>query len=364
MSSHNMCYPFFPILSIRLIIVETNLLKMLETTADSCDSGITFLEDSQQLLEDVSTLLINLRNFGTNVKTLSSNAERLHQFIRKFWGALKTLAGFSVGPLAAIKTIVSVIKVPVQIILKALNTGAKKINSLAVNVENKLNALVTKAMIEKINDVSIIVGKPKTALEKVAEIVDMLISVASLGVLPMSLISEFASSDSLRSFFETLSNKIGIVKSTLGNLCEQTNLIQPYLNQMRELSNNVASKFNFIRPLDIGLKKLQPYVDTIQGLTRRFTGWYSYLLAGMMWPVEQTINLLLRPFRSQINRMIAQLNPFKRIDALIVPLVAPLRDIIDEVRLKAQLDFLGYIQDMSDSTEFKEMAHYFCLAVA
>jgi hypothetical protein len=137
---------------------------------------------------------------------------------------------------------------------------------------------------------------------------------------------------------------------------------------MRQLSNSVASKFSFLRPLDIGLKKFQPFVDTIKSLNRRFSGWYTYLLAGAMWPIEQAINILLYPFRSQINRMIAQLNPFGRIDALMIPLVAPLRDIIDEALLNAQLEFLKDIQNMSDSKDFKEkfkeMANYLCLAVA
>ncbi|VEU45319.1 unnamed protein product [Pseudo-nitzschia multistriata] len=348
--------------------LETNLLQMLETTADSCETGIDFLEDSQVMLENISTLLTKLRNFGSNVKTLSSNATSLTNFVTRFWNAIKSFSNVCVGPLAAIKTIVSAIKVPMQMILRALKNGKAKISSLGKKIDTKLKKLVDKSMIDKIDKVSQTIGKPKTALEKVVEIVDMLISVASLGVLPASLISEFASSNSLSSFFSILSRKIGTVKLYLESAYEQTTRLEPHLTSMRNLSNSVASKFNFLRPLDAGLKKFQPFADTIQGLYRRFSGWLRRLLAAAMWPVEQTINALLYPFRAQINRMIAELNPFGKIDDLTARLVAPLNNAINDTILTGQLNLLESFQNMTISEElkepFKQMAKSFTLCVA
>ncbi len=352
--------------SIRYITVETTLLQMLENTAEHCDDAISFIEMSQGSLLVISELLTKLRYFGTNIKTLSNNATSLINFVEKFWKAFQLLSNFSIGPLAAIKTIVSAIKTPMKIILKALKNGQSKIRTLSRTVDNKLKKIVTRKMINKVDHLSENVGKPVPGLQKVAEIVDMLISVASLGILPMDLISKFASSTSLASFFATLSGSIETVKTTLSSVYTQTQQIQPEITKMRTFSNNVAAKFAFISPLDRGLKLFQPYIDKIQALFNRFTGWWRRLLAGAMWPIEQAINALLYPFRSQINKMIAQLNPFRAIDAIMAPVISPLSRIPSDA-LDGRLDTmmnLTSIHEMSKLDGFKGMQDSITLGVA
>ena len=353
--------------SIRYITVETTLLQMLETTAEHCDEAISFIEMSADSLTLISGLLEELRYFGTNIRTLSNNATSLINFVSKFWNAFQLLANFGIGPLAAIKTIASAIKTPMKIVLKALRNGQSKIRTLSRTVDSKLKKIVTRKMINKVNKLSEDVEKPVPGLEKVAEIVDMLISVASLGILPMDLISKFASSTSLASFFTTLSGSIETVKTTLSSVYTQTQAIQPAITKMRTFSNAVAAKFSFISPLDRGLKLFQPYIDKIQALFRRFTGWWRRLLEGALRPVEQAINALLHPFRSQINNMIAQLNPFRAIDAIMAPVISPLSRIPSDTVLYGRMDTmmnLTSIHEMSKLDGFKGMQDSITLGVA
>eukprot|EP00957_Ditylum_brightwellii_P094195 7171558-Ditylum_brightwellii.AAC.1 len=93
-------------------------------------------------------------------------------------------------------------------ILNAMANGERKVSGLTKKVDDKMKKVVSADLVKRVRLLKTTVGKPKTAIEKFREVIDMVIKVASFGFLPLSLISKFASSSSLQDFFQKWDNSI------------------------------------------------------------------------------------------------------------------------------------------------------------
>ena len=188
--------------------METKLLQLLETAAEACDDSIFNLEETEVILDEVHSYLDDLRNIGDNLRTLSTNSRSLYNFCNRFWQAFGLLARVAFGPLTVVKGIHSGMRVPMKMILNAMANGERKVSGLTRKVDDKMKRVVSADRVKRVRSLKTAVGKPKTAIEKFREVIDMVIKVASFGVLPLSLISKFASSSSLQDFFQTWDNNI------------------------------------------------------------------------------------------------------------------------------------------------------------
>lgn len=325
---------------------------MLEKVAKGCDTCTSSLAYCESTLNEVQDQLNSLSSFSTNVSSLSNNASRLIRFCNNFWRALDNLSKIAVGPLAVVKTIVTALRGPMAILLRALKTGGDKISSLTKTVNSKLEKLVKPSNIkkidEKIDDLTVAMSKPTNAIEKFAGIIDMITSVASLGVLPTHLISKFAESESLEKFFKTLDENIDGIKTFVKRFVDGTITLGKPIQDAKDFCTTVASKFDFIRPVDKVLKKLQPYVGSIAWVFEKFSPWW--LRAGLnaaMWPINKAIDVIVSPFRRQMNALIEKLNPFGMVDKMIRPFTAPLQQFYDfSLHLETKLnDLTGKLLD-------------------
>jgi len=350
--------------------METNLLKMLESASEQCDLNITFIEGCQGYLLEVNELLKSVRNFGDNIRTLSMNATRLKNFVVRFWNAFQVLARVSFGPLVVLKTIASVINVPMKMLLKVLDQGAKKIKTFASTVDGKLNRLVTRRMINRVGSLSNTAGTPVPGLERLVEIIDMIISVAEMGIIPVSLISKFTASTSLQTFFKTLSESMGTVKDTVSAVYNQTNAIAPHMNSMRTFSNEVASKLAILTPVDAILNRLQPLLDQVRSIWNRLANswWGRRLLPVAMRPIEWVMNTIVGPLRSRLNSLVRRLDPFAPINSLLSRFANPLRLMPSDILLNTGLDSITNVTSLQNMINklplFNQMQDSVILGVA
>ena len=189
----------------------------------------------------------------------------------------------------------------------------------------------------------------------------MIISVASLGVLPTDLISEFTNCKTIEDFFATLKGKFDTVQDSIGQLVEQARLLSPHIAEVKKTVNIVRTAASLLNAVDRIVKQLQPYIDKINALLRRaFTWWNRWLFDAIMWPMEKIINLIVTPFRGIINDIIRRINPFGFIDKLLSQISSPLNLLLDPNTLISHLDILEVI---GDSTSFEPVKDYFTQGV-
>jgi len=342
--------------------MESNLIGMLDRVVDVSDTCSSMLDGFTDTLDVVSGLLSQLNNFTTTVNSLSRTASSLYLAVSRFWKSFESLARFAAGPLAIVKTLASVFKIPMRTLLSALKRGTDLITSLNSRVTVKLKKLTTGTITKKINTVSEMAEKPKTALSKFVEIIDKIISFAKLGVLPMALISKFASSTNLSSFFSTLNDNFNSIKTVIDNIFNQTNVLQPHITKMIGAAKTISKAASLLSPVDYIIRKLQPFINVVNSILGKvFSWWNKWLFDALMWPVEKAINLIVNPFRGMINDLIRRINPFGFVDNLLNQIASPLDLLPSPALLIGKLDLLDEYQN---SSKFEEVTESFILGVA
>jgi len=157
--------------------------------------------------------------------------------------------------------------------------------------------------------------KPTSAVEKFREILMQILAIAKSGLIPISLISSFASSTTLKDFFTTLKNSMSTLKQIFKNALDQVNILKPLVDKIQNLCNSVSQKFRILDPINNLFRKLTPHVDkAIHWLNKNIPWWLKWTLKQAMRIIEFAIDLLLRPFKNVIKRTIERINPFNHIN--------------------------------------------------
>lgn len=313
---------------------------MLTNAQESCDMSKILIEESVSFINDITSPLDRLDDLASYIEDIKNSSTSLNNSVKGFWRLAQILSRVAIGPLAPLKAIITGMKYPMKILLKALEKGKKSIKSIHQKFTAKLKNVTKKK--DKIDGLSSTLEKPVTALEKISEIISTLISVSSFGVIPMSLISKFSESKDLESFLNVLKNNMDKVKSVFNNFLTQINVMNPLINKVQDFVNDVRSKTSVLQPLQNILQKLQPFVNKIQKIFDKFLSswWLRRLLSGVMWPIEKAVNVILYPFRDTIQRVIQKLDPFSAFDQIFNPLLSPLELLPSTATLIGKLDFV------------------------
>ncbi len=327
---------------------------MLESASEKCVEAATFIEGCQGFLTEAHAMLHSLRNFGDNVKTLSKNATRLTNFVVNFRNAFNFLAKLCFGPLSIIKTIQALSDPGLKFLAKTLDSGAKRIKTFASTVEGRMKSLVTKSMVNKVENLSITAEKPPMGLNELGSIIDMIISIASLGIVDIALISKLASSSTdLKKFFTTLSESMGSVKDAVENVCSQTSAMREHFSSVQNFSNNITSKFAMLAIPEGFMTTIQPYLDKARYYWDKFaSSWLGRRIINTVFrPIEWVMNNLASPFKSAINHVVSRLNPMAPVNNLLSSFANPLRMLPSESFFTSRLDVITNVMSPQEMAE-------------
>lgn len=96
---------------------------------------------------------------------------------------------------------------------------------------------------------------------------------ATAGLLPIDLISQFIESTSLTSFFNTLKENMGNVNEIFESLNREISKVSTYIPSIESLLESVKTKFNFMKPIDNLFRSIKPWVDKAVALFDRVFSW-------------------------------------------------------------------------------------------
>ena len=101
----------------------------------------------------------------------------------------------------------------------------------------------------------------------------------------------------------------------MGELTSAVNNMTPFVNSVNSLLSSIGSKLDLVKPLDDVFRMLDHYANEAERILREYSSWWlRYLIDGLMWVVENAVNLIINPIKPKIAEAFEKLNPLNAIN--------------------------------------------------